>query len=118
MNRYELTYIIDTALEENAPQELIEGFSALIKQNGEVERWTDTGQAPSGLCHQRQAPRAYYVLVTFGPRRNSPARSRRNMGISEDVLRYLIIKLEGTASSRAPCVPAWRPWLPRLRRRR
>ena len=34
MNRYELTYIIDTALEENARKELIEKFSALIAQNG------------------------------------------------------------------------------------
>ena len=29
MNRYELTYIIDTALEENARKELIEKFSTL-----------------------------------------------------------------------------------------
>ena len=34
MNRYELTYIIDTALEEEARKELIEKVSALIAQNG------------------------------------------------------------------------------------
>ena len=38
MNRYELTYIIDTALEETARKELIEKVSALIAANGgEVE---------------------------------------------------------------------------------
>ena len=34
MNRYELTYIIDTALEETARKELIEKVSALIAANG------------------------------------------------------------------------------------
>ena len=39
MNRYELTYIIDTALEETARKELIEKVSALIAANGgEVEK--------------------------------------------------------------------------------
>ena len=39
MNRYELTYIIDTALEETARKELIEKVSALIADNGgEVRR--------------------------------------------------------------------------------
>ena len=39
MNRYELTYIINTALEETARKELIEKFTELIKQNGgEIEK--------------------------------------------------------------------------------
>ena len=39
MNRYELTYIIDTALEETARKELIEKFSSLITANGgEIEK--------------------------------------------------------------------------------
>ena len=43
MNRYELTYIIDTALEETARKELIEKVSALIAANGgEVEKVDET----------------------------------------------------------------------------
>ena len=43
MNRYELTYIIDTAVEENARKELIEKFSELIKANGgEIEKVDET----------------------------------------------------------------------------
>ena len=34
MNRYELTYIIDTGLEETARKELIEKISQLIAANG------------------------------------------------------------------------------------
>ena len=43
MNRYELTYIIDTALEEEARKELIEKISQLIAANGgEVEKIDET----------------------------------------------------------------------------
>ncbi|MEG0995720.1 MAG: 30S ribosomal protein S6, partial [Clostridia bacterium] len=43
MNRYELTYIIDTAVEDEARKELIEKFSELIKLNGgEIEKVDET----------------------------------------------------------------------------
>ena len=43
MNRYELTYIIDTGLEENARKELIEKYTELIKQDGgEIEKVDET----------------------------------------------------------------------------
>lgn len=59
MNRYELTYIIDTALEETARKELIEKVSALIAANGgEVEKVDEEpwgkGRKASGLPHQLQ----------------------------------------------------------------
>ena len=56
MNRYELTYIIDTALEETARKELIEKVSALIAANGgEVEKvdeepWGKGAKRLSSTC--------------------------------------------------------------------
>ena len=69
MNRYELTYIIDTALEENARKELIEKFSALIAQNGgEVEKVDETWGKRRLAYAINDKPEGYYVLVTFkGP---------------------------------------------------
>lgn len=59
MNRYELTYIIDTALEENARKELIEKFSALIAQNGgEVEKVDETWASVVWLTPSTTSPRA------------------------------------------------------------
>ena len=53
MNRYELTYIIDTALEETARKELIEKVSALIAANGgEVEK---VDEEPCGTGGKRLA---------------------------------------------------------------
>ena len=43
MNKYELIYIIDTAVEETARKELIEKFNGIIVANGgevvKVEEW-------------------------------------------------------------------------------
>ena len=59
MNRYELTYIIDTALEETARKELIEKVSALIAANGgEVERSTRLGASAAWRMPSTTRPRA------------------------------------------------------------
>ena len=103
MNRYELTYIIDTALEENARKELIEKFSALIAQNGgEVEKVDETWGKRRLAYAINDKPEGYYVLVTFKGPSELPREIERNMGISEDVLRCLIIKLEEKKHSVKP----------------
>ena len=106
MNRYELTYIIDTALEETARKELIEKVSALIAANGgEVEK---VDEEPWGKGAKRLAypinykTEGWYVLVTFKGPSELPREIERNMGISEDVLRCLIIKLEEKKHSVKP----------------
>ena len=47
-------------------------------------------------------PEGYYVLVTFKGPSDLPREIERNMGISEDVLRCLIIKLEEKKHSVKP----------------
>ena len=85
MNRYELTYIIDTALEETARKELIEKVSALIAANG------------------------WYVLVTFKAPADLPRELERNLEIYDDVLRYLVVKLEVKRSNVKPRAPKAAP---------
>ena len=74
MNRYELTYIIDTALEENARKELIEKFSALIAQNGgEVEKVDETWGKRRLAYAINDKPEGYYVLVPHHQARREEA---------------------------------------------
>lgn len=94
MNRYELTYIIDTTLEETARKELIEKFSEMIKQNGgEVEKVDETWGKRRLAYPINDMLEGYYVLVTFQSEGDLPREIERNLEISDSVLRYLIIKL-------------------------
>lgn len=59
MNRYELTYIIDTALEESARKELIEKVSNLIVANGgEVEKVDETWASAAWRMPSTTRPKA------------------------------------------------------------
>lgn len=103
MNRYELTYIIDTAVEENARKELIEKFSELIKQKGgEVEKVDETWGKRRLAYPINDKPEGYYVLVTFQAPAELPREIERNMGINENIMRSLIIKLEEKKHSVKP----------------
>ena len=95
MNRYELTYIIDTALEETARKELIEKVSALIAANGgEVET---VNEEPWGKGAKRLAypinykTEGYYVLMSFTSEPEFPKELDRILGITEGVIRSMIV---------------------------
>lgn len=103
MNKYELTYIIDTALEETARNELIEKFSELIKQNGgEIEKVDETWGKRRLAYPINDKPEGYYVLITMQAPAELPREIERNLEINENILRYLIIKLEEKKHSVKP----------------
>jgi small subunit ribosomal protein S6 len=94
MNRYELTYIINTALEETARKELIDKFSELIRQNGgEIEK-VDESWGKRHLAYLiDDMSEGYYVLTTFTATGEKNKEIQRNLENSDMILRYLIIKL-------------------------
>ena len=103
MNRYELTYIIDTALEEEARKELIEKISSLIAQNGgEVEKVHETWGKRRLAYPINDKPEGYYVLVTMQAPAELPKEIERNLRINENVLRSLVIKVEEKKHSVKP----------------
>ena len=94
MNRYELTYIINTALEETARKELIEKFTELIKQNGGEIVEVDESWGKRRLAYPiDDMPEGYYVLTTFKATGEQNKEIQRNLEINDMILRYLIIKL-------------------------
>ena len=103
MNRYELTYIIDTALEETARKELIEKVSALIVKNGgEVEKVDETWGKRRLAYAIDYKTEGWYVLVTFKAPAELPKELERNLEIYESVLRYLVVKLVEKRSNVKP----------------
>ena len=113
MNKYEVVYIIDPAVEEEARKELIAKFNALITDNGgsvdKVEEWGKRRLAYA-IDYKTEG---YYVLVNFQAESELPKELERNLQISDSIIRYQVIRLlEKKASVKprpvrtAPAAPA------------
>ena len=102
MNKYELIYIIDTAVEETARKELVEKFSGIIAANGgevvKVEEWGKRRLAYA-INYKTEG---YYVYVAFNGSAELPKELSRNLGINENVIRSQIVKLLEKKSSVKP----------------
>ena len=103
MNRYELTYIIDTALEETVRKELVEKYAELIRVNGgEIEKVDETWGKRRLAYAINDMWEGWYVLVTFKAPGELPKEIERNLEINDKILRYLMIKLEEKKQSVKP----------------
>ena len=93
MNKYEVVYIIDPAVEEEARKALIAKFNDLITGNGgsvdKVEEWGKRRLAYA-IDYKTEG---YYVLVNFQAEAELPKELERNLQISDSVIRYQVIKL-------------------------
>ena len=113
MNKYEVVYIIDPAVEEDARKELITKFNDLITGNGgsvdKVEEWGKRRLAYA-IDYKTEG---YYVLVNFQAEAELPKELERNLQISDSVIRYQVIKqierkvgIKPRAVRPAPVAPA------------
>ena len=95
MNQYEVMYIIDTALEEQARADLINRFSGLVELNGgQVDRVDEWGKRRLAYAIDYKTE-GYYVLMYIAAPADLPRELERNFQISDSVLRYMVIRFEG-----------------------
>lgn len=96
MNNYELTYIIDAKLDDEARKALIERFTGIIEKNGgEICKVDEAFWGKRRLAYPiNDMTEGYYVLTTFKSESDLPREIERNLQISESILRYLVIKIE------------------------
>lgn len=102
MNKYELIYILDAALEENVRKDLIEKFNGIIAANGgEVTKVDEWGKRRLAYAIDYKTE-GYYVYVAFTAAPELPRELSRNLGINESVIRSQIVKLLDKKSSVKP----------------
>ena len=102
MNKYELIYVIDTAMEESARNELIARFNGMIEANGgKVEKVEEWGKRRLAYTINYKTE-GYYVLVNFTANAELPREIERVMQINESILRYLTVKVEEKRSNVKP----------------
>ncbi len=93
MNKYEVVYIIDPAVEEEARKELIAKYNTLIAENGgTVDKVDEWGKRRLAYAIDYKTE-GYYVLVNFQAESELPKELERNLQISDSVIRYQVIKL-------------------------
>ena len=94
MNSYELLYNIKPTVEEEARAALIARFADIVKNdNGEVENIDEWGMRKLAYAID-YISEGYYVLMNFKANPDLPAELERNLKISEDVMRFMVVKKE------------------------
>ena len=102
--KYELIYIIDTGVDEEGRKELIEKFNSLIEANeGSVEKVDEWGKRRLAYAINDKQE-GYYVLVSFSAPTSLPRELERNLGITENVMRYLVTRVDEKTSKVKPRV--------------
>jgi small subunit ribosomal protein S6 len=101
MRQYELMYILDPSLEEDQQNALVERFQTLIgAQGGTIqhhERWERRR-----LAYEIKGRReGYYVVMNFTGSPAAEAELTRVLGITDGVLRHLIVKMDERTAQKA-----------------
>ena len=92
MTKYEMLYVLDCDLAEEAREAIVKKFEDLVKENGgvveNIDRWgMKKLQYPINYKNE-----GYYVLMTFEAEKTLVVELKRVAGITDGIVRRLITK--------------------------
>ena len=90
MINYEVMFIIDPALEDDAKEATIEAVKGIIAAEGEVGNTDGWGMRKLAYPIQKKSE-GYYVVIEFKAEPTLPKELDRRLKISDNVMRHLII---------------------------
>ena len=91
--KYEVLYVIDPTLGEEATAALVEKFKALVEANGTLTSIDEWGKRR--LAYPiNDLMEGYYVLMTMDTKPEFPAELDRVFKITEGIMRSLITDVE------------------------
>ena len=89
--KYETVFIVDTQKTEEEQNAIVEKIKSLIEANAEIESVDVWGKRR--LAYEiNDRTEGYYVLVNFASKPEFPKELERNYGITEGILRSIIIR--------------------------
>ena len=93
VNKYETIFVVDAALEQEQIDSVVEKFKSLIEANATIDNMDVWGK--KRLAYEiNYKTEGYYVFVEFTSEPSFPAELERVYGITESILRSLIIVKE------------------------
>ena len=93
MNKYESIVIINPSLTEEALKALEGKITGLINENGKVESVENMGKKK--LAYEiKKNTEAFYMLFNFEAKPDSITELERNYRITDDVLKFIVVRKE------------------------
>ena len=92
MTKYEMLYIIDSALSDEAKESIVKKFEDLVTKNGGSVESTDRWGVRKLQYPINYKSEGYYVLMTFEAEKTLVVEIKRIAGITDGIIRRLITK--------------------------
>ena len=92
MTKYEMLYILDSVLEDEAKEAIIAKFEDLVKSTGGIVEKTDRWGMKKLQYPINYKSEGYYVLMTFEAEKTLVVELKRVAGITDGIVRRLITK--------------------------
>ena len=92
MTKYEMLYILDSALSEEAKESIVKKFEDLVTKNGGSVEQTDRWGVRKLQYPINYKSEGYYVLMTFEAAPSLVVEIKRVAGITDGIIRRLITK--------------------------
>ena len=90
MTKYELMFVIDPALEDEAKEATIEAVKGIIAAEGEVGEADVWGMRKLAYPIQKKSE-GYYVVIEFQAPPTLPKELDRRLKISDHIMRHMIV---------------------------
>lgn len=93
LNKYEVLFIINSELEEDAVKGLVEKFKNLLETSAQLENIDEWGKRKLAYTIDDRTE-GYYVLANFSSNSDFPRELERIFKITDGIIKYLVIKKE------------------------
>ena len=93
MNKYELMFIIDPALDDEKKDATVETVKSIIAEAGEVTDVDVWGLRRLAYAIQKKTE-GYYVVMHFNAKPELPKELDRRLRISDNFMRHIIVNLD------------------------
>lgn len=93
MNKYESVIIINPNVEKEGTKELVQKFTDLINTDGKLEKVDEMGTKKLAYEIQKNKE-GYYVVFYFEANPNLISELERNYRITDEVIKFMTIKVE------------------------
>lgn len=92
MNKYEVLYILDAKLDDAAKDALIEKFKGVVESAGGAVENVDKWGVKKLAYEINFKSEGYYVLMNFTANADLPQELERQMRITDEVMRFIVVK--------------------------